>query len=794
MGTLRLGSSVVVPSVTINGGSQPVIDPLSITPTTSQQTITAPSGTDGYSPITVSAVTSSIDANITSSNIKSGVTILGVNGSVVELDGEQINITPTTSQQVITPTSPKNAITQATVSAVTSSIDANITAENIKKDVEILGVTGIYEGSGGSTNILKSVVADGKTELSGTPTPSNPINITCNNGVLTKTANEANYISSNVTLGYWLRNTDGQPESSSANFYTNMMPVKPNTSYVAFGRNKDTNVISGYNCIAWYDSTGTWIRNSTYTQGTPGIDTSPSNAAYARFHCNIDGTSVTQELVDSFNWTFCEGNQEVAYVPFLQTIGTPETITDNDGNIAKVENLFKINDTYIDVQDIFNGRITRKIGIKVLDGTENWQLATAANLVQFYTSSTQGIIANNVSLISTIAPYGCIVANRTQYDFGCFSGGTGNLCFQMKGSATLTTVSAWTQYLTDQYTAGTPVIVIYPLTNSTTEIVNPQVLVHSPVTVAGSLQNLIVNTTVYDYPIHYVEKRMVKINNVNTLTNSSPSGTSVPVAPISLKNVQNIDNYVFEDSHYLNPLISPRIGFINSEDLRYITGNKACYRTFDGSNIVKTGLNYVEQITGEDACNSTFYNCTSLIDAGLERLVTIGASDHTTACQYMFYGDIALEKVDFKMLSSVGGNLACRYMFAGCTNLKELIYQSYINNSSTSSNIFNNMLQGVTGCTVHFPLASSNMSSWSDVIAGFGGTNTTILFDIIRICTIGDNSYVRSPLDSVGDAIAFKLNTDPYTIGYSIGEPNSGGYLYTTPECTTPLGLITLVS
>ena len=146
MGTLRLGSSVVVPSVTVNGGSQPVIDPLSITPTTSQQTITAPSGTDGYSPITVSAVTSSIDANITSSNIKSGVTILGVNGSVVELDGEQINITPTTSQQVITPTSPKNAITQATVSAVTSSIDANITAENIKKDVEILGVTGSYEG------------------------------------------------------------------------------------------------------------------------------------------------------------------------------------------------------------------------------------------------------------------------------------------------------------------------------------------------------------------------------------------------------------------------------------------------------------------------------------------------------------------------------------------------------------------------------------------------------------------------------------------------------------------------
>lgn len=32
---------------------------------------------------------------------------------------------------------------------VTAAIDSNIVAGNIKKDVEILGVTGTYEGSGG---------------------------------------------------------------------------------------------------------------------------------------------------------------------------------------------------------------------------------------------------------------------------------------------------------------------------------------------------------------------------------------------------------------------------------------------------------------------------------------------------------------------------------------------------------------------------------------------------------------------------------------------------------------------
>ena len=62
-------------------GKQPVIDTLNVTPTTSAQQITAPQGTDGYSPVNVSAVTSSIDANIVAGNIKNGVSILGVTGN-----------------------------------------------------------------------------------------------------------------------------------------------------------------------------------------------------------------------------------------------------------------------------------------------------------------------------------------------------------------------------------------------------------------------------------------------------------------------------------------------------------------------------------------------------------------------------------------------------------------------------------------------------------------------------------------------------------------------------------------
>ena len=65
----------------VGGGSAPVIDELNVTPSTSAQTITAPSGVDGYSPVNVSAVDSTIDANIVAGNIKKDVEILGVTGS-----------------------------------------------------------------------------------------------------------------------------------------------------------------------------------------------------------------------------------------------------------------------------------------------------------------------------------------------------------------------------------------------------------------------------------------------------------------------------------------------------------------------------------------------------------------------------------------------------------------------------------------------------------------------------------------------------------------------------------------
>lgn len=87
-------------------------------PSTSQQVITADAGYDALSQVTISAIQT-----------------------------ETKSATPTTSQQTINATTGRY-MTSVTVGAVTSAIDSNITAGNIKSGVTILGVEGTYTGGG----------------------------------------------------------------------------------------------------------------------------------------------------------------------------------------------------------------------------------------------------------------------------------------------------------------------------------------------------------------------------------------------------------------------------------------------------------------------------------------------------------------------------------------------------------------------------------------------------------------------------------------------------------------------
>ena len=88
-------------------------DELNITPTKETQKYIGL-----YGEVNISAVDSSIDSNIVAENIKEGIKILGVEGNVEELNGEERTATPTKQTQIINPSQNKNAITQMTINPI----------------------------------------------------------------------------------------------------------------------------------------------------------------------------------------------------------------------------------------------------------------------------------------------------------------------------------------------------------------------------------------------------------------------------------------------------------------------------------------------------------------------------------------------------------------------------------------------------------------------------------------------------------------------------------------------------
>lgn len=149
-------------------GTMPNNNDVIITPTTEIQN----KNKGYYNSLTIEAVTSKIDSNIVANNIKKGISILGIVGTLEPkintsdataiADNILLDKTAYVNDKKITGTMPNNGdvtITPTTnvqnktagfynsinIKAVTASIDTNIKAENIKSGISILGVAGTLQ-------------------------------------------------------------------------------------------------------------------------------------------------------------------------------------------------------------------------------------------------------------------------------------------------------------------------------------------------------------------------------------------------------------------------------------------------------------------------------------------------------------------------------------------------------------------------------------------------------------------------------------------------------------------------
>lgn len=157
-------------------------------------------------------------------------------------------------------------------------------------------------------------------------------------------------------------------------------------------------------------------------------------------------------------------------------------------------------------------------------------------------------------------------------------------------------------------------------------------------------------------------------------------------------------------------------------------------QAFEGvTSIEQFELPSLEEIINGYAFSNTFSGCTNLKTASFPKLKKFSGSSSDSGQFYnCFNACTSLTSVNLNSLEEIPRQRALQQTFKGCTSLTTLSFPSLKSTSFGSyTNQFNNMLQNVTGCTVHFPSnLQSVIGSWTDVTAGFGGTNTTVLFDL----------------------------------------------------------------
>lgn len=169
---------------------------------------------------------------------------------------------------------------------------------------------------------------------------------------------------------------------------------------------------------------------------------------------------------------------------------------------------------------------------------------------------------------------------------------------------------------------------------------------------------------------------------------------------------------------------------IDFSSLTTVSGTYVLQSTFSPcDSLTSVDFSSLTTISGSSAMRNIFNGCSNLSSIDFSSLTTISGS---YAMNNAFAFCPSLTTATFNALSDIKGNGAMSYAFSGCIGLTSVSFPALTTTSfGTRVNQFDNMLNGCTGVTVHFPAAiQSTIGSWASVTSGFSGTNTTVLFDL----------------------------------------------------------------
>lgn len=156
-------------------------------------------------------------------------------------------------------------------------------------------------------------------------------------------------------------------------------------------------------------------------------------------------------------------------------------------------------------------------------------------------------------------------------------------------------------------------------------------------------------------------------------------------------------------------------------------------QTIGGGGVAERYNTTVDSFLGEIDANGVLLAPTvpaNVVFTGVKGIAAYDASNGVLVRK--FHNLTTITSASFPDLDNLTTKGALVNCFSGCTGLTSVSFPALKTTSfgSTNKDQLNNLVYGVTGCTIHFP---SNLSSKVSSLTGypnFGGTSTSVLFDL----------------------------------------------------------------
>ena len=383
---------------------------------------------------------------------------------------------------------------------------------------------------------IRSLTQTGKCAQASTPTPSSPVDIKCNNGTLV--ARRQSGLPTGYQLLDWLGSTKSIetaiPTTNNTEIRAKWYRARNNAQYLYVsdsGGSLTTNTTAYLSRTGnwrfgsdWYaldavdqtmyesiqNKSGIWLNGTkiaTYTN--VGTFTSETNLRLLGTNQYSDATQLywlehresgvlvakylpVKQLSDNAygfydiignafytnaEATFSAGNAVDDPVEVV-VVGTDEVLTvsasGTENQTASVVDLLGVGDDG-DTQEIISGAIKRKCAVRVLDGTEDWSLA-GTGVYSFQIGDANGTAWRKEAISTHYVGTDATTATMPSDSVKCATNAAGTVySLYIKPSAyPSSSANTFKAYVAEQYAAGTPIIVVYPLVEEVTEQVAAQ--------------------------------------------------------------------------------------------------------------------------------------------------------------------------------------------------------------------------------------------------------------------------------------------------------------------------------